>query len=100
MLKKSRSHVRPRVREMTPETAQLIVDILNVEDVLHLRADREGVLLAAALASYRRRLERQGGFVRLQPDQALECLKFIQVQRGNGWLKLIDTRVKKKGYRE
>ncbi|MGH7970551.1 MAG: hypothetical protein ACREIC_17635 [Limisphaerales bacterium] len=69
---------------------------MNVEDALHLRADREGVLLAAALATYRRRLERKGGFVRLQRDLSLDWLKHIQVQRGNGWLKLIDTRITKK----
>jgi len=81
---------------MTQEAAQLIVDILNVEDALHLRADREGVLLAAALAAYRGRLEDQGGFVRLRPDATLGWLNFIKVQRGKGWLKLIDTRVQRK----
>jgi hypothetical protein len=95
MKKKTRSHRPERVNGMTPETAQLIVDILSIEDALNLREDREGVLLAAALAEYRGRLEKKGGFVRLQPDQALEWLKHIKVQKGNGWLKLIDTRVKK-----
>ena len=73
--------------------AELIVDIQNVEDALHLRADHKGVLLAAALAVYRRRLEKEGGFVRLRPDPALEWIKYIEIQQGNGWLKLIDTRV-------
>jgi hypothetical protein len=81
---------------MTQEAALLIVEILNVEDALHLRGDRSGVLLAAALAAYRRRLEREGGFVRLQPDHALDWLKHIEIQQGSGWLKLIDTKVKTK----
>lgn len=96
MQKKSRSHKPTPVREMTPETANLIVEILNVEDALNLRADRNGALLAAALATYRHRLEKEGGFVRLQPDPALEWLKHIEIQQGKGWLKLIDTRVAKK----
>ncbi|HZR20045.1 MAG TPA: hypothetical protein VFE51_22365 [Verrucomicrobiae bacterium] len=78
---------------MTPDTAQLIVDILNVENA-RLRAGRDGMLLAAGLAVYRRHLEQEAGFMRVQPDHALDWLKLIEIQRGNGWLKLIDTRVK------
>lgn len=81
---------------MTPETATLICDILNIEDALSLRPDRKGALLAAALAVYRHHLEREGGFVRVQRDPALDWLKYIKIQQGNGWLKLIDTRVAKK----
>ncbi len=79
--------------EMTQEEAQLLIDLLSVETALRGRSDRTGVLLAAALARYRRRLEKRGGFVRLRPDPALACLKYIRIQQGPGWLKLIDTRV-------
>ena len=96
MQRNSRSRKRARDREMTPETANLIVEMLNIEDALSLRPDPKGVLLAAALATYRHLLEREGGFVRVQRDSALEWLKHIEIQQGNGWLKLIDTRVKSK----
>jgi hypothetical protein len=85
-----------RERGMTQEEAELLIDLQNVEMALHRRGDRASVLLAAALAATRHRLEREGGFVRLQPDPALDWLKHIQIQQGNGWLKLIDTRVAKK----
>ena len=78
---------------MTPAAAELIIDMINVEDLLSLRGDGEGILLAAALADYRRRLEKQEGFVRPRPDPTLGCLTFIKIQKGNGWVKLIDTRV-------
>lgn len=81
---------------MTQEEAQLIIDLLNVETALRGRGDRTSLLLAAALADYRSRLEKRSGFVRVQPDHTLESLKFIQVQRGNGWLKATDTRLKRK----
>jgi hypothetical protein len=81
-------------RGMTQEEAQLLIDLLNVETALHGRGDRTSVLLAAALAHYRLRLEKQGGFVRLRPDATLACLKYIRIQQGPGWLKLIDTRVR------
>src|SRR5579859_5754643 len=89
-----RAAASQRKREMTPETAQLIVDILNVEHALQFHAGRDGMLLAAGLAAYRRHLEQEGGFIRVQPDHAPDWLKYIEIQRGNGWLKLTDIRVK------
>ncbi len=85
-----------RKHEMTQEAAQLIIDMISVENGLHLRADPKGVLLAAALAGYRRHLEHLEGFLRVRPDPALACLKYITIEQGLGWLKLIDTRVQKK----
>jgi hypothetical protein len=83
-------------RGMTQTEAELLIDLQNVETALHRQGDRASVLLAAALATHRQRLEREGGFVRLQPDPALDWLKHIHIQQANGWLKLIDTRVAKK----
>ena len=72
-------------RGMTQAEAELVVDLQNVEMALHRCGDRASVLLAGALAVYRRRLERKGGFVRLQPDPALDWLLDIAcVLTGSG----------------
>lgn len=80
-------------RGMTQGQARFIIDLLNVETALDGCGDRASVQLAAALARYRRRLEKQVEFMWLRPDKALACLKHIPIQQGPGWLKLIDTRV-------
>ncbi len=85
-----------RERGMTQATAELLASLQSVEAALHGRGDRSSVLLAAAIARYRRGLEDKGGFVRMRPDAALRCLKYIEIRQGKGWLKLIDTRVVKK----
>jgi len=81
---------------MTLETAQLLADLRNVEAGLHNRGDRTSLLLEAALAAYRLRLEDHSGFVRLGPAPPISRLKFIRIRQGHGWLKLIDTRVTKR----
>lgn len=81
---------------MTQNEAQFLIDLQNVETALNSCGDQASALLAAALAAYRRRLEKKGGFVRLQPDPALDWLKYIQIEQGDNWLKLTDTRVKQK----
>jgi hypothetical protein len=80
---------------MTQETAQLLIDMHNVEAALDGRGDHDSVLLAAALAAYRCRLEERGQFVRIRPEAEVNWLKYIVIEQGNGWLKLTDTRVKK-----
>lgn len=78
--------------EMTYAASLLILDMLNVEAALQVLGDREGLLLAAGLREFRRGLEAEGGLVRRLPEPEPACLKPIRIERGNGWLKLVDTR--------